>query len=201
MKAEHLHRLADISARPTATARTRLIAIRHLCRAFARELKAIDAERRALRRQAGKLRAFLPFTRLAVSNLERQAGTCRSDAKSDLCRALASLGRRLMRDQKMIEPLGFDSLCDLLNVNPVHRSELCRHARAGLAEIVFVEGLEDSAEHQGDDWKEGPLFNACYHAMIERLRERRQSPALATSCSPPAKRPAPRLRVVGGKAG
>ncbi|WP_244307115.1 hypothetical protein [Azotobacter salinestris] len=101
----------------------------------------------------------------------------------------------------MIEPLGFDGLCDLLNVNPVHRSELRRRTRVGLVEIVFIEGLEDSAEHQGDDWKEGPLFNACYHAMIELFRERRPSPAQATSCSLPAKRPAPRLRVVGGKAG
>ncbi|WKN22418.1 hypothetical protein [Azotobacter vinelandii] len=194
MKAEHLHLLADISSRPTATARTRLIAIRRLCRAFTQELEAIDAERRALRRQAGRLRVFLPFTGLAVSDLERQASACRRDARHDLRRALASFGRRLMRERQGIsETLGFDDLCDLLNVNPVHRGALCRRTGAGFAEIVFIEGLEDSAEHQGRDWKDGPLFNACYYAMIGLLRERGLPPDFGRCCT--------KLRGAGGEAG
>ncbi|MFC0710017.1 hypothetical protein [Azorhizophilus paspali] len=194
MKAEHLYLLADISSRPTASARTRLIAIRRLCRAFTQELEAIDAERRALRRQAGRLRVFLPFTGLAVSDLEQQASTCRRDARHDLHLALASFGRRLMRErQRISETLGFDDLCDLLNVNPVHRGALCRRAGAGFAEIVFIEGLEDSAEHQGTDWKDGPLFNACYYAMIGFLRERGLPPDFGRYCT--------KLREAGSEAG
>ncbi|GAB3394968.1 hypothetical protein [Azotobacter armeniacus] len=202
MKAEHLHILADLSARPTASARTRLIAIRRLCRAFALELDAISAERRALRRQAGKLRPFLPFTWLAVDELERQAADHRSEVKNDLCQALAGFGRMLMLDHKrMIESLGFDGLCDLLNVNPVHRNEIRRREHAELSEIVFVEGLEDSAEHQGADWKDGPLFNACYYAMMELIRTRPQLPVLFASDKPFGPKLPPRLRIVGGKAG
>lgn len=202
MKAEHLRILADLSARPTASARTRLIAIRRLCRAFALELDAIHAERRALRRQAGKLRPFLPFTRLAVADLERQAANHRSDAKNDLCQALAGFGRMLTLDRdRMIASLGFDGLCDLLNVNPVHREELRQRERVELSDIVFVEGLEDSAEHQGEDWKDGPLFNACHYAMMELIRARRLLPVLSASARPFAPRPPLKLRVVGGKAG
>ncbi|SFL45112.1 hypothetical protein [Azotobacter beijerinckii] len=191
MKAEHLHILADLSAQPTTSARTRLIAIRRLCRAFTRELDAIRAERRALRRQAGKLRPFLPFTRLAVADLERQAVSHRSDAVEDLCQALASLGRILVQDREgMAESLGFDGLCDLLNVNPRHRHEAHRAERCGFLEVIFVEGLEDSAEQRGGGWRDGPLFNACHYAMMEVIRAN-----AAESRAPAAQQP-PKLRLV-----
>ncbi|MFD1692214.1 hypothetical protein ACFSHR_13910 [Azotobacter chroococcum] len=125
MKAEHLRLLVELSDRPTATVRTRLIAIRRLCRVLAQELDVIRAERRALRRQAGRLRPFLPFTKLAVADLERQAASHRYDAMNDLCQALASFGRLLVLGRKEIAgALGFDGLCDLLNVNPVQRVAL-----------------------------------------------------------------------------
>ncbi len=171
MKAEQLHILAELSARSTASAHTRLIAIRRLCRVLAHELEDIRAERRALRRQAAKLKPFLPFTRLAMADLERQAACHRSAAMGDLCRALAILGRRLLQDrEEMAETLGFDGLCDLLNVNPCHRHEAREAGQCGLLGVIFVEGLEDSAEQRGNDRRDGPLFNACHYAMVEFLR-------------------------------
>jgi len=190
MKAEHIRILANIFDKPGASARTRLIAMRRLCRSFTEQLDGIRAERRALRRQAGKLRPFLPFTRLAVEDLESQASAHRSPAKADLCLALASFGRILVLDRDgMAESLGFDGVCDLLNVNPAHRGAARRETCVRLSEIVFVDGLEDSAEHQGDDWKDGPLFNACHYAMVEFIRSN-------TAETRAALKEPPRLRLV-----
>ncbi|NHN79306.1 hypothetical protein HA520_18825 [Azotobacter chroococcum] len=186
MKAEHLRLLVELSDRPTATVRTRLIAIRRLCRVLAQELDVIRAERRALRRQAGRLRPFLPFTKLAVADLERQAASHRYDAMNDLCQALASFGRLLVQGRKEIAgALGFDGLCDLLNVNPVQRVALRGEGPVRLLELVFVEALEDSAEHQGESWKDGPLFNACHYAIVEFIHANAADARRAPVVSPP----------------
>lgn len=49
-------------------------------------------------------------------------------------------------------------LLDLLEVNPADRSRI--GDKAGIKEIVFAHGLEDSATYRDSDTKEGPLFRA-----------------------------------------
>ncbi|MNG17146.1 hypothetical protein D3C84_1011110 [compost metagenome] len=66
--------------------------------------------------------------------------------------------------------LGFDAVCDLLNVNRVEREQARAEGVADLAEMIFVRNLEDSASHRGEDWKRGPLFDACLAAMAEFMR-------------------------------
>lgn len=71
MRKNHVRILANVAGNPDTTPRVQLIAIRRLCRLFVREREAIHDERRALLREAGKLRAFLPFTAARVADLER----------------------------------------------------------------------------------------------------------------------------------
>lgn len=66
-------RLCNIALKPGVSATTQLITSRRICRAIADQLDFIRSERRALRRQAGKLKAFFPFTRQAIAELEERA--------------------------------------------------------------------------------------------------------------------------------
>lgn len=59
-------------------------------------------------------------------------------------------------------------LFDILEVNPADRDKVS--ATAGLWEIVFVKGLEDSATHRDNDWKEGPLFRALAAYMDHMMK-------------------------------
>jgi len=164
--------LADIASNPDATPRARLIAARRLCRLLACESEAIHDERHALRREAKKLRAFLPFTASRVAELERQAGEHMATELEILREALTGLGRTLLNDSdRMGESIGFDGLCDLLNINPVHREMAFRDGHTTVSELVFVAGLEDSADRHDPHWKDGPLFRACHAAMMEFIKE------------------------------
>lgn len=78
MKASQIRALANIADKPGASVSTQLIAMRRVCRLFCHERATIHQERRALRRKAAKLKAFLPFTAAAVANLEQQARGARS---------------------------------------------------------------------------------------------------------------------------
>lgn len=54
-------------------------------------------------------------------------------------------------------------LLDLLEVNPVDRNRIS--PTAGISEIVFIHGLEDSASNRGEDFKNGPLAKALISYM------------------------------------
>ena len=71
-------RLCNIALKPGVSATAQLVTTRRICRAIAEQLDVVCSERRALRRQAGKLEAFLPFTPHAIAELEERAQEYRS---------------------------------------------------------------------------------------------------------------------------
>ncbi|MBJ9978421.1 hypothetical protein IAE35_23830 [Pseudomonas sp. S75] len=165
-------RLCDIAMKPGISTSTQLITTRRICRNISRNLDAIHAERRAMRRQAGKLKAFLPFTRQAIADLEEQAQTHRSVERAKALVALAGFGQSLLFDRdSLAQALGFERLCDLLNVNTVERQKARRDGITSLNDLVFTHALEDSAERRRQEWNEAPLFNACHAAMADFIRD------------------------------
>ncbi|EKT4455855.1 hypothetical protein QEM35_000577 [Pseudomonas putida] len=165
-------RLCDIALKPGISASTQIITTRRICRNISGNLDSIHAERRALRRRAGKLKAFLPFTRQAIADLEQRAQTHRSDERAKALVALAGFGQSLLFDHDgLAQALGFERLCDLLSVNTVEREQARREGVTSLEGLVFTHALEDSAERRGQDWNDAPLFNACHMAMADFIRE------------------------------
>lgn len=163
--------LADIGLKPSASLRDRLTIARHVLRQLCAEREAIHDERHALRRKANQLRRHLPFTKLAVESLEQQAHDHRANELELFRQVLLAYGQSLIHDRDgYMAALGFDAVCDLLNVNPVEREKARAEGVADLAGLVFVHNLEDSASHRGEDSKRGPLFGACYSAFCEFIR-------------------------------
>ncbi|WP_227028814.1 hypothetical protein [Azotobacter chroococcum] len=140
--------------KPEATLRTRLI-----------------VARRALRRKANQLRQHLPFTKLAIHSLEQQASDYGAEQMEATRQVLMSYGEELLHDRTgYLTALGFDGLCDLLSVNPVEREQVRREGVADLSDLIFIHNLEESASHRGEDFKSGPLFEACFAAMGHFIR-------------------------------
>lgn len=166
-------RLCDIASKPGISASTQLITIRRICRKLGCNLDSIHVERRAMRRRAGKLKAFLPFTRQAITDLEQQALRHREDERQLARKALAGFGKSLMFDHEgLAGALGFDGMCELLAVNPAHRKQAHADGDTSLRGIAFISRLEDSSASYGDDWGTGgPLFRACHAAMIQFIKE------------------------------
>lgn len=166
-------RLCTIALKPGVSAATQLITTRRICRAIADQLDVIRTERRALRRQAGKLKAFLPFTRQAIAELEQRAQEHQEATRCGAWSALAGFGQSLMFDRKgLAQALGFDRMCDLLAVNPVHRQQASADGDTSLRGVVYLSRLEDSSDRKSDEWGAGgPLYRACHAAMIQFIKE------------------------------
>ncbi|WP_236238152.1 hypothetical protein [Pseudomonas faucium] len=165
-------RLCDIAAKPGISASTQLITTRRICRNISSNLDAIHAERRAMRRQASKLKAFLPFTRQAIADLEEQAQTHRSVERAKALVALAGFGQSLLFDRDgLASALGVDRMCDLLSVNTVEREQARREGVTSLSDLVFIHALEDSAARRWQEWNDAPLFNACHAAMADFIKD------------------------------
>lgn len=166
-------RLCNIALRPGISAATQLITTRRICRAIAEQLDAIHAERRAIRRQAGKLKAFLPFTRQAIAELEQRACEHQEATRIGARNALAGFGQSLMFDREgLAQALGFDLMCDLLGVNPVHRQQVIDDGDNSFRGVAYLSQLEDSSDRKSDEWGAGgPLYRACHAAIIQFIRE------------------------------
>ncbi|TNF82798.1 hypothetical protein FGE05_10840 [Pseudomonas sp. ICMP22404] len=172
MKTNIVIALLDIAQKPDASMSTSLITTRRICRIFGQRADAIRSERRAIRREAGKLRAFLPFTTSRIDELQQQATEHRRAERDDLRKVLGAFGRSLMLDTEgLMDGLGFDRVCDLLGVNTVEREAARKDGVNGLAELVFAHSLEDSAARRGQEWNDAPLFNACQVAFNNFIRE------------------------------
>ncbi|WP_324731588.1 hypothetical protein [Pseudomonas paeninsulae] len=164
--------LADIAEKPGTTKRDTLTiarrALRHVCQAR----REIHAERRALSRQVGKLRQFLPFTAQAVADLEQQASDHRTPELDTLRRVLVVYGQTIIHDSDGIaDALGFDQLADLLSINPAHREQARRDGGETLQGLAYIARMEDSATDYGDEWgKGGPMYEACHAVMVDFIR-------------------------------
>lgn len=164
--------LVDIARKPGASMSTSLITTRQICRAFGARLDSIRDERRAIRRKAGKLRQYLPFTVGTIAELEQQAADHRRTEREDLRTVLAAFGRSLLLDTEgLATGLGFDRLCDLLAINTMERETARKEGLFGLADLVFAYALEESAARRGQEWNDAPLFNACQLATANFIRE------------------------------
>lgn len=166
--------LVRIASKPTATQGISLITTRRICRIFDERLNGINDESRAMLRQAGKLRHHLPFTADRIYALQEQAVEHCKQQRADLRKVLSAFGRSLMLDTEgLYAALGFDRICDLLGVNVVEREAVRNNptSQTGLAELVFMEALEESAANRKKEWNDTPLFNACQFAFSDFLRE------------------------------
>lgn len=166
-------RLCNIALKPGISASTQLITTRRICRNIISHLDTIVAERKAIRRQAAKLKAFLPFTRQTIEDLEQEALEHKEKARSGARNALEGFGRSLMFDREgLAEALGFERMCDLVSVNPVHRQQAQADGDTSLRGVAFISRLEDSSVSYGDDWGAGgPLYRAVHIAMIQFIKE------------------------------
>ena len=166
-------RLCNIALKPGISAATQLTTTRRICRAIANQLDVIRSERRAIRREAGKLKAFLPFTRRAIEELEKRAREHQEAIRAGAQDVLAGFGQSLMFDREgLAQALGFDRMCDLLGVNPVHRQQANADGDTSLRSVAYLSQLEDSADRNSDEWGGGgPLYRACHAAMIRFIRE------------------------------
>jgi hypothetical protein len=166
-------RLCNIALKPDISASTQLITTRRICRNIVCHLDTIVAERKAMRRQAAKLKAFLPFTRQTIEHLEQEALQHKDQARSGARNALVGFGRSLMFDREgLAEALGFELMCDLLAVNPVHRQQAHVSGDTSLRGVVFISQMEDSSTSYGEGWGAGrPLYRALHAAMIQFIRE------------------------------
>ncbi|WP_297841204.1 hypothetical protein [Pseudomonas sp.] len=164
--------LCNIALKPDTSPSTRIITTRRICRRVAQQIDSIHAERRSIRREATKLKLFLPFTQQAITALEQQAQEHREDERSGARRVLAGFGDSLLLDREgLAEALGFDRLCDLLNVNTKDREEARKEGASSLEDLVFIHVLEDSAERRGQEWNDAPLFRACLATVTGFIKE------------------------------
>lgn len=153
--------LAEIGEKPNATPRTKLIVARRTLRNIRSVCETIHEERRALRRQARKLRQRGPLTARHADALEQQAAAHREIELEAGELALLGYGAALLHDRDgWRDALGFDDLCDLLSVSPGARERARRKGMGSLAKLILVHRLEDSAGRRGEDTAEGPLFTA-----------------------------------------
>lgn len=172
MKTNIVIALLEIAQKPSASMSTSLITTRRLCRILGQRADAIRSERRAIRREASKLRHFLPFTANKIYEIQQQSTDHRRAEWDDVRKVLGAFGRSLMLDTEgLMNGLGFDRVCDLLAVNTVEREAARSDCVDGLAELVFALSLEDSAERRGQDWNDAPLFNACRIATANFIRD------------------------------
>lgn len=167
-----LRAFITIMEKPSATKRDGLTITIRVLRNVRHHRRAILDERSALRRQARKLRQFLPFTAQAVADLEQQASDHRSAELDALRRTLIAYGQSIVHSQGDIGAgLSFDQLADHLNINPVHREQARIDGGDTLHGLAFIARMEDSADRQSEAWGDGgPLFEACMAGMCEFVR-------------------------------
>lgn len=167
-----IHTLAKIGLKPTTTTRDSLTIARRICRHMCEARNEVRTERRELRRQAAKLRQFEPFTKLAADTMEQQAREHRAAEMDSARRVLVGYGRMILLDHEgYAEALGFNAMCDLLNINRADRERARREGWRTLSDLVAIHDLENSAERRSGNWGAGsPLYEASFSATVEFIR-------------------------------
>lgn len=160
--------LAHIGDKPGTSQRDHLTIGRRVVRVLCERRQNIHTERRALRREAGKLREHLPFTQRAAERLEQQAREHRAEELEKVRSLLVGYGRLILLDlDGYAEALGFEALADLLNINRVDRERARREGWTTLRDLIAIHDLENSAERRGDG---SPLHQAYQLAIMEFIR-------------------------------
>jgi hypothetical protein len=163
--------LHAIAAKPDSSPGTMLIVTRRTCRILLSIRDDIWNERKAFQRKAEKLRKDLPYSILDMEALQDQASAHRREECDYISARLAQFGRLMSADGGGIaSALGFERLCDVLNVNPIHRAE-ARTEGVTLRGVIFEARVEDSADVRNVGWCDGgPLCQAFFAAYMEEVR-------------------------------
>lgn len=196
MSSKLISTLRSIANKPNASATTKLITTRRICRALVRRIDSINSECRAIYREAAKQEAFLPFTRKAIADLERRAEEHREAEHSEARSELIGFGMSLLVDAEgLADALGFDRLCDVLNVSQVHREHARQDGDASIYNLTMVLRLEDSAGRKLEEWDAGgPLLHAFVPIAIDAYDNRPD--LLEAAKLELARQRRPKLRVV-----
>lgn len=174
MKSEHARQMLELLALPHLSLRSQLI----LMRRYARHLNTERSLTRAFfRDELKKAEAGLPFTKRQVKAIKE----VQSKASDSYKTVAVGLGTWLYQNDKgLTSKYGFDGICDVLEVNRVHRAEALEYAEdrgRAISAIAFISGVEDSASSQSGrrpaDSKDGPLFHVFLTMMMKAMVENR----------------------------
>ncbi|RAU43687.1 MULTISPECIES: hypothetical protein [unclassified Pseudomonas] len=166
--------LHAIAAKPDVTPSTLLIVTRRTCRILVAIRDDIWRERKQCLRTAVKAGRDLPWSAPDIEMLQDLALTHRRDEYEYARARLVEFGRLLSMDGSGIaERLGFERLCDILNVNPVRRATLGGRRSVSLRRLIFSAKAEDSADVDRDGLTgRGPLSEAFYAAYCDDLLQK-----------------------------
>lgn len=174
MKPEHASRLNELLLLSHLSPRSTLILVRRIAR-------CINAERELNRTffngEERKAKAGLPFTKRQLTAIKK----LRQEALRGYKASLYNLGSWIYQNDELLTSMyGFDGICDVLEVNLVHRAEVIECTEdmgRAISAVAFVSGLEDSASKQSgrhpEDWKDGPLFQVFMAMMMKAMVENR----------------------------
>lgn len=168
--------LHAIAAKPNSTPGTLLIVTKRTCRILLQIRDEIWHERRGFLRTAQKAKRDLPYSALDIEMLEDLAKTHRDEEYLYVRARIVELGNAMSMDGSGVaKALGFDGLCDLLNVSAVHRERVRRHSRKTLYGVIFEARVEDSVDVKNPTWAGGPLCEAFYAAYCDELLKKTMS--------------------------
>ena len=175
MKPEHAERLKALVSVPHLSPRSRLLVLRRLARESHTRWEAVQA---FLDGEIKGAKAGFPSAAKALKKIRG----LRHQAQDEHQQIACVVGRWLFEDDALLTTMyGFEGICELLEVNPVHRAEVVQYAsdvdRAIFA-VAFESGLEESASRQSGrhpaDWKDGPLYQAFWEMRAQICAEARQ---------------------------
>ena len=163
MKPEHAERLQTLVTVKHLSPRSRLLVLRRLARESHARWEIVQA---FFDSEIKEAKAGLPSAAKALKMIRGLYKRARAGHE----RISSDVGQWLLENDALLTTMyGFEGICELLEVNPVHRAEVVQYAgdmdRAIFA-IAFESGLEESASRQSGrhpaDWKDGPLYQALW---------------------------------------
>ena len=164
MKPEHAARLQQLLTLTDLSPRSHLILARRVARYICTERLLSEGSAEIEKTETG-----LPSTRGQLAKIKQ----IQHDAAELHRKTLADIGTWLCQNEEALTAqYGFAGLCDVLEVNRVHRAQVIEGAkdvRRGISAIVFIWALEDSASGQSGrhpaECKDGPLYQALWEAV------------------------------------
>lgn len=168
MEPEHADRLKQLLEQPGLSLRSRLILARRLARYICTER---SLSRGYANSEIRKAEAGLPVTKGQLAKIRQS----QKKAARLHRQILVDIGTWLCQhEEALAEQYGFEGICDVLEVNPVHRAEVIEGAmdrRRSISAIAFIAALEDSASVKSGqhpaECKDGPL----YQALREKVKQ------------------------------
>lgn len=157
MKPEYAERLLQLQELRNLSLRSQLILARRIARHSWNEYLLTQANFEAGLKSADKSEmASIKHARAQAAQQHRKT--------------LSDIGTWLCQNEGfLMEKYGFESICDVLEVNPVHRAGVMNNTASegqDISTFVFSYAFEDSASALAGrhpiEWKEGPLYQAIW---------------------------------------